>query len=471
MEILLEQDSPLSSFLWTAPPITNLPVIPLIQNKPSLQQQIWPGTLSDSDWGTRALEALPHPSDLVSIVLGVKGYQMSPPGPQTSSSILRPSSMLSGTTSISPTLPFSLVGEIPIEPVRRTGSHRSSPEQRHPTPTIPPFTGMSPYRSPSNLLSPQGQHKTHCLSSDPEELQQYEQCSPFLGEGESHQGVPLMSKVSIKTTMTEGEQRQSRQQSSGGSMSGSPMLGLTPEERPYTTPTTVVGQRYSLMRNTSMALSGGEAPLPLQSPPRQSRTLPQPTTPITIAQALYLLATGKLVQIPDILLHAPLEELFNHFKEELVVDQDWARTPAGIDYAHYGYGYILNKEAIHFTCQAHNMIHLDHLVQIPDHYRPKIDLPPMTYTPEPMSDEPPVLPRRAAIPDYASAVPSYAYAAPSHAYPQGYGPPGTQGLSRLFAAAITGDEAGSSDQPQLLNKLQPPSGPPQLPAIPVAPPR
>ncbi len=177
-----------------------------------------------------------------------------------------------------------------------------------------------------------------------------------------------------------------------------------------------------------MALPGGEVPLPPQSPHQQSQTLPQPTIPITIAQALYLLATGKLVQIPDILFRAPLEELFNQFKEELVADQDWARTPAGMDYAHYGYGYILNEEVVHFACQAYNMIHPDHSVQIPNRYQhPKIDLPPITYTPEPMNDEPPVPPQRAAVPDYASAVLNYMYAMPSHTYPWGYGdePPGS----------------------------------------------
>ncbi len=215
---------------------------------------------------------------------------------------------------------------------------------------------------------------------------------------------------------------------------------------------------------------GSPSPSPVPIPPIPCT--PQLTNPITIAQALYLLATGKLVQVPSILLCALLEELFNHFKEELVADQDWARTPAGIDYAYYGYGYILNEEVVHFACQAYNMIHPDHLVQIPDCYQcPEINLPPMMYTPEPMTDKPPILPQWATIPDYTSAVLSYAYAMPSHAYPRGYRPPGTQGPSRLFAAAITGNEAGPSDQPQLLNKPQPPSRLPQPPAVPVAPPR
>ncbi len=74
------------------------------------------------------------------------------------------------------------------------------------------------------------------------------------------------------------------------------------------------------------------------------------------------------------------------------------------------------------------MIHPDQPIQVPAHYqRPQIDLPPITYTPGPMEDEPLVPPQQAAVPDYMSAVPSYAYVVPSHALPLGYGPPGTQG--------------------------------------------
>ncbi len=322
---------------------------------------------------------------------------------------------------------------------------------------------MSPYRSPSNLPHPPPSHEIPHLSSNPKEPQRRERDLPFPGGGESCQGVPSISRDSINMTVTEGEQRGSEQCSSERSTNISQRSGSIVEERPYTTPTTVPGQSYSPMRNISTASLGGGVPLPLQSPHRQSRALPQLTTLITIAQALYLLATGKLVQIPNILLHATLVELFNHFKEELVADQDWARTPAGMDYNHYGYGYILKEEAIHFTCHAYNMIHLDHLAQVPARYQwPQIDLPPITYTPEPMEDEPPVSPQQATVPDYASAVPSYAYVVPSYVYPQGYGPPGTQGASRLFAAAITDNKAGPSDQPQLTDKLQPPDGPPPI---------
>ncbi len=108
---------------------------------------------------------------------------------------------------------------------------------------------------------------------------------------------------------------------------------------------------------------------PHQPPPSQPRTLPQLTTPITITWALYLLSTGKLVQVPAILTHATLGDLFNHFQKELLEDPDWAITPAGMDYGYYGYNYILKEEAAHFACTAYNMIHHDRRVEVPGRYQ------------------------------------------------------------------------------------------------------
>lgn len=109
--------------------------------------------------------------------------------------------------------------------------------------------------------------------------------------------------------------------------------------------------------------------------------------------ALYLLLTGKLVQVPDVLYHAPIIDLFNYFQKELVEDPNWAITPAGMDYNHYGYNYILKEEARHFACLAYNMIHSEQLVEVPICYqRPQTNLPLITYTPEPMTDSLPVLP-------------------------------------------------------------------------------
>ncbi len=143
-----------------------------------------------------------------------------------------------------------------------------------------------------------------------------------------------------------------------------------------------------------------------------------------------------------------------------------------MDYAYYGMNYILKEEAIHFACTAYNMIHRNHQVEIPARYqRPQIDLPPITYTLELMDNKPPVPPQRAVVPEYPRWEPGYAPVQPSYTYPHGYGPPGTQGRSRLFAAAITGDKAESSGAPQIPvqppGRPQPPSGlPPSPPVIP-----
>ncbi len=55
----------------------------------------------------------------------------------------------------------------------------------------------------------------------------------------------------------------------------------------------------------------------------------------------------------------------------------------------------------------------------------------------------------------------------------GYGPPGSQGPSRLFAATISGDGAGPSNAPQVPaqppSKPQPPSGPPPSGPLPLPP--
>ncbi len=137
------------------------------------------------------------------------------------------------------------------------------------------------------------------------------------------------------------------------------------------------------------------------------------------------------------------------------MDQDWAQTPARLDYTHYRYSYILKEEARHFACQAYNMIHQDHPVQVPTHYQqPWIDLPLVTFTPELMADEPLVLPQQAEVP---------VYAVPSYTYPHGYGPPGMQGPSQLFTAA-TDNEPGTLDQPP---KPPHPTGPTAPPVVPM----
>ncbi len=133
---------------------------------------------------------------------------------------------------------------------------------------------------------------------------------------------------------------------------------------------------------------------------------------------------------------------------------------------------------MHFACTTYNMIHRDVQVEVPARYqRPQINLPLIVYTPEPMDDEPPMPPQQAAVLDYPRWEPGYAPAQPSYAYPHGYGPPGSQGPSRLFAAAISSDRAGPSNVPQVPTqppgKPQPPSGPPPSgpPLPPLGPPR
>ncbi len=254
--------------------------------------------------------------------------------------------------------------------------------------------------------------------------------------------------------------------------------GLIVEERPFITPLQTASPARSNppSKRTSMEFSTEGAHPPRQSPHPRSRALPQPTTPITIVQALYLLSTGKLVQTPTVLLHATLKDLCNHFQKELLEDPDWAVTPAGKDYIYFQKDYILREEILHFACTAYNMIHPDRSIEIPARYQqPQYDTSSTVDTPEPMDDEPPIPPPRATVPDYSRWEPGYTPAQPSYAYPRGYGPPGSQGPSRLFAAAAGGDGAGPSNVPQvpvqLPDKPQPPSGPPPSGPPPLGPPR
>ncbi|PBK85901.1 hypothetical protein ARMGADRAFT_1086932 [Armillaria gallica] len=113
--------------------------------------------------------------------------------------------------------------------------------------------------------------------------------------------------------------------------------------RPSTILAAMPVPRYSRPHSTLME-THGEAPLP----PTQHRL----ATPLTLERALYLLSMGELTTVPEILFRAPIIDLFNHFTRELVEDPNWAVTPAGIDYTHYGYSYILKEEARHFTCVA-----------------------------------------------------------------------------------------------------------------------
>ncbi len=382
--------------------------------------------------------------------------------PTTFSSVPLPSSISSGTTSISPTLP-----SFPHKRTRTAGEQQS---------TLLLYTGTNPYESQHDPPLPQSRTTSPHRSSHYDRPQTD---SPFQGEQENPQDPQSRSQKS--SVSVEGSQSESERRHSGESTrrpEGGQSHRLTVEEKPFTTPPqeAIPVPRDSQTKNTSTESSMGEVPLPRQSPPRLSRTLPQLTTPITIARALYLLLTGKLVQIPVILSHASLGDLFNHFQKELMEDPNWAITPAGMDYSFYRMNYILKEEAAHFACTAYNMIHHDHQVEVLARYqRPQIDLPPIVYTPEPMEDEPLVPPQRATVPEYPRWEPGYAPIQPSYAYPRGYGPPGMQGRSRLFAAALTEGKAGPSNAPQIpaqpLSKPQPPPGRPPPPPPPVVPQR
>ncbi len=454
MEALPERDSPIFSSLPTNPRITHPPELPLVEHETPSLLQTWQGISSDLAWEQQA-QNVPHPpSNLPAVVLGIPQFAQSPMGPTTSLSIPPPSSTSFGITSTYPTLPSS-----PSMKTHIAGEPRN---------TLPSYTGTNPYESRHDPLPPQSRTMSLHQSSQYKESQTD---LPFQeGEGSPRDLSLRLQRSSPSIPGTEDRQSMSKQRSSGGSMK---------EPRGEISHRSIVKEKLSTIlpqgatpapRDSppSMGSSMGEAHRPHQSPPQLPRTLPQLTTPITITRALYLLSTGKLVQVPAVLTRATLGDLFNHLQKELVEDPNWVITLARMDYGHYGMNYILKEEATHFACTAYNMIHRDQQVEVLTRYQwPQIDLPPIVYTPEPMDDEPPVPPPWAAIPNYPRWEPGYAPIQPSYAYPRGYGPPGTQGRSRLFTATITGDEAESSGAPQV--PIQPPKPQPPPSGLPLPP--
>ncbi len=214
MEVLPEQDSPLSSFLRTVSPAPPLPpAIPPIQHEAFLQQPIWQGTSSDLDWGTQALEDLPHPSHLAVTVLGMEGYQMPPLDPRTSLSAPPVSSTSFGITSTSLTLPSSHDEAIPTKTRHQIPGTLLTPiEVRPPIPTTPSYVGTSPYKSLSNLPPHQEQQESYHQSSSHKEL--LRQPALLFPKGGESQEVPwLMKTGSVSTTGTGGGQSESGQRS------------------------------------------------------------------------------------------------------------------------------------------------------------------------------------------------------------------------------------------------------------------
>lgn len=120
---------------------------------------------------------------------------------------------------------------------------------------------------------------------------------------------------------------------------------------------------------------------------------------MSLASALYHLSTGKLTWTPEILIQASYLDLFNHFVFKLLADPTWAEMEAGTDYFHYSNihipcQYILKGKAGWFTSQVYNLIHLDvPMREISPYQWPNIDLPLISYTPEPLPDELPVPPK------------------------------------------------------------------------------
>ncbi len=70
-----------------------------------------------------------------------------------------------------------------------------------------------------------------------------------------------------------------------------------------------------------------------------------------LSRALYLLHTGKLVRMPEVLSNTSYDELFYHFMHELLADPAWAETDAEYDYFYWSNRnisvlYILEKEML-----------------------------------------------------------------------------------------------------------------------------
>ncbi|PBK84822.1 hypothetical protein ARMGADRAFT_1087984 [Armillaria gallica] len=329
MEALPEQGTLLSNLLTMPTFPQDPPAIPPIQHNPllPLMQQTWQGTSYDSAWASAGNQEHQCQSNLPATVLGIH-----PPIPPLGSTF-------SGITSTFCTLPSSPGEEIPTDPVHLT---RSTPPSR---------TGMSPYESSSNLPLPQAQDQPQ--SSHSEQRARLRRDSPhpdlpgeiaqgkmYTGPRSSLGGTPSPSRSNIPET--EWQRRQHELQNSGESTRKTEVSPL-----PSTSPAATPAPWYSLLQNISMATHGEALTPPRPLPPRKLPTPPRQGTPLTLERVLYLLSTGKLTAIPEILFCAPLIDLFNHFVKELVEDPDWARTPAEIDYTHYGYSYILKEEARH----------------------------------------------------------------------------------------------------------------------------
>ncbi|PBK79086.1 hypothetical protein ARMGADRAFT_1093478 [Armillaria gallica] len=303
------------------------PAIPPIQHDPllPLMQQTWQDTSYDSAWVNMAQQGPQFQTNLPAAVLGF--HQPAPCS----------GSMSFGITSTFHTPPFS------PEDATLTNQGRL-------TRTTPPScAGMSPYRLPDDLPLPQGE--SHQTSSRSKQRAQPRQGLLHLDP----QGEPdRQGKISTGQGQT-GTRSPVQPSESGTNWQKSKSLMQSLKEEPL--PLLSASQEAAPQGTSSMETHGG-----VTSPPPPPPCQPMP---LTLGRALYLLSTGRLTTTPEILYRALIIDLFNYFTQELTEDPDWAETPAGMDYTHYGYSYILKEEARHFTCVTWNMIHLNQNIEVP----------------------------------------------------------------------------------------------------------
>ncbi|PBK87073.1 hypothetical protein ARMGADRAFT_1085833 [Armillaria gallica] len=347
MEALPEQGTLLSSFLTTPTSMREPPAIPPILHDPllPLTQQTWQGTSYDSAWERSGNQEHQFQGNLPALVLRV--HQPTPHSGST----------FSGITSTFHTPPSSPGEVIRIEYECQT----------HDTWQL--YTGTSLYKSPSNFPPCQSQPGSPHQSSKQRVQSRVASIHPDHPDDDVNlkthpPGTPSPSQ--IRRPETEEQQSMSASSRSEGLMR---RQEESVHRKPSTTLAATPAPRYSPPQSMSMAIHGEAPTLPQPQLPRKLPTPPHTATPMNLSWALYLLSTGKLTDIPETLFRVPLLDLFNHFMKELVENPDWAVTPAGMDYTHYGYSYILKEEARHFACVTFNMIHQEQMVKVPAHYR------------------------------------------------------------------------------------------------------
>ncbi len=255
MEVLPEQDSPISSFLQTSH-ITHPPALPPIQSQTIPLPQTWPDTSYDSAWGRQAQQAPQPPSNLPAVVLGIPQFSQSPMIPTTFTSAPPLSSTSSGTTSISPTL-----HTFPDQQKTRPMEPQQSFPRSH--------TGMSPYKLSRDLPLPLSRVASERQSSHYSGAKE----GSIFQEGEgSLRDLSLRSRKSSASPIETGDRQsvrgQRQSEESMKDMQGRGSQGSTVGEKPSTTPLQTASPvlRDSPTRNMSTESFTGEVRPPHQSP-------------------------------------------------------------------------------------------------------------------------------------------------------------------------------------------------------------